>query len=110
MKTTFETELAGQKRIVFSRYQFCDHSKISGQIFHELLTQLRTLSLSCEFAELDNVIRDKIVFSIENPALKQRLLCEPKLDLQKAVDISRSSELAHKELVSMKGAASMEEQ
>ena len=50
------------------------------------------------------MIRDKIVFSTEIPALKERLLCEPKLDLQKAVDISRSSELAHKEFVTMKGA------
>lgn len=42
----------------------------------------------CEFAELDNMIRDKIVFSTENPALKERLLCEPRLSLEKAVDIS----------------------
>ena len=50
------------------------------------------------------MIRDKIVFSTDNPTLKERLLREPQLDLQKAVDISRSSELAHKEFVSMKGA------
>ena len=50
------------------------------------------------------MIRDKIVFSTQDPALKERLLREPKLDLQKAVDISRSSELAHKEFVTMKGA------
>ena len=49
------------------------------------------------------MIRDKVVFSTEDPALKKRLLREPKLDLQKAVDISRSSELAHKEFVTMKG-------
>ena len=50
------------------------------------------------------MIRDKIVFSTNNPTLKERLIREPQLDLQKAVDISRSSELAHKEFVSMKGA------
>ena len=50
------------------------------------------------------MIRDKIVFSTNNPTLKERLLREPQLDLQKAVDISRSSKLAHKEFVSMKGA------
>ena len=36
--------------------------------------------------------------------LKKQLLREPQLNLQKAVDISRSSELAHKEFISMKGA------
>ena len=104
VKAKFENELAGRKRIVFSRYQFWEYSKTAGQTFDEFLTQLRTLALSCEFTESDNMIRDKIVFSTEDPALKERLLREPKLDLQKAVDISRSSELAHKEFVTMKGA------
>ena len=107
VKTKFETELEGKKRIVFSNYPFWDHSKTSGQTIDEFLSQP---SLSCEFAELDNMIRDREVFSTENPALKERLLREPKLDLQKVVAISRSSELAYKEFVSMKGAAKKEEQ
>ena len=102
-----DTELEGQKRIVFSNYPFWDHSKTSGQTFDEFLSQP---SLSCKFAELDNMIRDRKVFFTENPALKERLLHEPKLDLQKVVDISWSSELAYKEFVSMKGAAKKEEQ
>ena len=107
VKTKLDTELEGQKRIVFSNYPFWDHSKTSGQTFYEFLSQP---SLSCEFAELDNMIRDRKVFFTENPALKERLLREPKLDLQKVVHISRSSELAYKEFVSMKGAAKKEEQ
>ena len=72
-------------------YQFWDHSKTSGQTFDEFSTQLRILSLSCEFAKPDNMIRYKIVLSTENTALKERPPREPKLDLQKAVDICRSS-------------------
>ena len=75
-----------------------------------LLLLLRTLSLFGQFAEADNMVGDKIAISTEDPALKEPLLRLPKLDLQKAVDISRSSELAHKEFVSMKGAAETEEQ
>ena len=85
VKTKLDTELEGQKRIVFSNYPFWDHSKTSGQTFDEFLSQP---SLSREFAELDNMIRDRKVFFTENPALKERLLHEPKLDLQKVVDIS----------------------
>ena len=95
VKAKFESELAGQKRIVFSRYRFWERSKTVGQTFDEFLTQPRTLALSCEFAEPDNMIRGKIVFSTDDPALKERLLREPKLDLQKTVGICRSSELAH---------------
>ena len=44
------------------------------------------------------MVGDKIAISTKDPALKERLFRLLKLDLQKAVDISRSSELAHKEL------------
>ena len=104
VKAKFAKEFAGRKRIVFSRYQFWDSLRTAGQTFDKFLTHLRTLALSCEFTERDNMIRDKIVFSTDNPTLKERLLREPQLDLQKAVDISRSSELAHEEFVRMKGA------
>ena len=56
VKTKLDTELEGQKRIVFSNYPFWDHSKTSGQTFDEFLSQP---SLSCEFAELNNMIRDR---------------------------------------------------
>ena len=56
------------------------------------------------------MVGDKVAISTEDPALKERLLLVTKLYLQKAVDISRSSEQAHKEFVSMKGAAETEEQ
>ena len=56
------------------------------------------------------MIRDKIVFSTENPALKERLLRDPKLSLGKAVDTTRSSEFTHKELVGTKGAEESDEQ
>ena len=55
------------------------------------------------------MVRDKIVFSTENPALKERC-CEPKLSPEKAVDISRSSELAYKELVGIKDADGSDKQ
>ena len=53
-------------------YQFWDHSKASGQTFEEFSTQLRTLSLSCEFAKPDNMIRYKIVLSNENTGCAKR--------------------------------------
>jgi len=59
VKAKFENELAGRKRIVFSRYQFWVYSKTAGQTFDEFLTQLRTLALSYEFTETDNMVRDK---------------------------------------------------
>jgi len=48
VKAKFKKEFAGQKRIVFSRYQFWGSSRTAGQTFDEFLTHLQTLALSCE--------------------------------------------------------------
>ena len=61
MKAKFEGELAGQRRIVFSTYEFG-------------ITRSLSYENSLEFVEPDNIIRDKRVFWNENPALKEPLL------------------------------------
>jgi len=52
-------------------------------------------SKDCEFGRLeDDMMRDKLVFSINDPRLKERLLCENGLALQRAIEICRSTKLA----------------
>jgi len=63
VKAKFEKEFAGQKRFIFSSYQFWDFSKTAGKTFDEFFTQLRTLALSYVFTEPDNMIRERKVYS-----------------------------------------------
>ena len=58
----------------------------------------------CDFTENDNMLRDKIVFDTQSVALKERLLREKDLDLTKTIDICRASEIAQRELRTMKSA------
>ena len=51
------------------------------------------------------MVRDKIVFSTTGKSLKERLLREVDLHLQRAVDLCRSAEITHKEMQSMKSSA-----
>ena len=90
------------KRVVFARYQFWDYQRGEGQSFDEFLTQIKTFARACEFLEVDNMIRDKIVFSSPDKSLKQRLLRQVDLNLQRAVNLCRSAETTHKEIQSMK--------
>ena len=93
-----------------SALQFCDSLRTAGKNIDQFLTWPQTLASSCKFPEPDNKIRDKIVFSTEDLALKELLLPELKLSLEKAADISWSSELAHKELIGTKGAKGLDKQ
>ena len=102
VRRKFRKELAGMKRVVFARYQFWDYQRVEGQPFDEFFTQLKTLAQACEFLEVDNMVRDTIVFSTTGKSLKERLLREVDLHLQRAVDLCRSAEITHREMQSMK--------
>ena len=100
----FEQEFVGMKRVVFSRFKFWEYSRSEGQGFDEYLTELRTLAKACEFLENDNMIRDKIVFSMKEKGLHERLLREVDLTLKRTVDLCRSAEITKREVQSMKSA------
>ncbi len=99
--TKFNKELSGDKRIVFNRFKFWGFQRAEQQPFDDYLTQLRTLAKQCEFQEIDNMLRDKIVFSSER-GLTERLLRERDLDLNRTIDLSRATEVAKQEIKTMK--------
>ena len=55
---------------------------------------------SCEYSAVDDMVGDKFVFSIRDLTVKERLLREDKLTLEKAISIARASE-ASKEQIKM---------
>ena len=100
----FEQEFAGMKRVVFSRFKFWEHSRSEGQDFDEYLTELKMLAKACEFLENYNMISNKIVFSMKEKSLQERLLREVDLTLKRTVDLCRSAEITKQEVQSMKNA------
>ena len=64
---------------------------------------MRKLASSCKFGMLtDEMIRDRIVIRLQDKATKLRLLKEEELNLDKTLKICRASEIASKQLKSMK--------
>ena len=59
------------------------------------------MARSAEFVEVENMIRDKIVFGMSDLRIKERLLREKDLDLAKAVDICRAAEASRTQIQSM---------
>ncbi len=57
------------------------------------MTDLKNKAKDCEFGQLtDSLIRDRIVYGVTNNQARARLLREPDLSLNKAVDICRTNE------------------
>ena len=71
----------------------------------EFVSQLRHLSEHCEFGEtLNHMLRDRIVCGINDARMQRRLLAEPGLTLEKALELALALETADKDALTLKGA------
>ena len=77
------------------RYRFFKRDQAAGEGFDRYLTELRKLANSCSFgAVCDSLIRDRIVCGIKDAPLRERLLREADLTLDKAIALCRAAELS----------------
>ena len=84
-----------KKNEVLELHRFWSVSYQSAQGFEQFLTKIRTRPDSCNFAEKDRMMRDKIVFSV-TCKFQEFLLWKDKLDLQKCIKICRAFEQSNK--------------
>ncbi|GBL73729.1 Uncharacterized protein K02A2.6 [Araneus ventricosus] len=99
----FEEYCSPRQNVVYERYKFFSCVQQEGQAIECYVTQLRTLASTCEFEEQENgLIRDRIVLGIRDNGLKERLLRESGLGLEKAIEIVRAAETSREQLRSMK--------
>ena len=98
----FKTYCQPKKNTVFERHQFWAHPMTDSVTIEKYVTELRQKSKDCEFgASENNMIREKIVFSLNDQRLKERLLRECDLTLERAVDICRAAETAKAQVQAM---------
>ena len=65
----------------------------SGQRFDDYVTELRQRSKDCEFGDIcDSLIRDILIIGITDNRLRERLLREANLTLDKAIQAGQASE------------------
>ena len=76
-----------------SEVSFLLHSQAEGQSFSNFITELRPLSAECELKNLrDSLIKDMITCGVNDKALRERMLREPKIDLKKAIELGQAAE------------------
>ena len=80
---------------MFSRYKF--HNRVQGtaETFDSFVTDLKLLVQECNYQDPDEMVRDKIVFSINFPAIREKLIIENfDLTLDRPVEIAHCHELS----------------
>ena len=91
-----------KKNVVYERYVFNSCFQAPEESIDCYANRLRKLASSCQFGALtEEMIRNRLVFSIQDKSTKARLLREKDLSLDKALDMCKSSEITNKQLKSI---------
>ena len=99
----FEAFCNPRKSTIYERYVFFSRNQENGESIVHYITVLKTLSDTCEFGALqESLIRDRIVFGIQDSSVRERLLRDPQLTLQTATEWLRSAELTQAQLKQIK--------
>ena len=91
-----------RKNTVYERHCFWSRNQGNGELIDQWIKDLRIKAKLCEFGDQEDLmIRDKIVFSVNDERVKERLLRESDLSLSKAVDVCRAAETTRAQLKAM---------
>lgn len=94
LKEKFKEYCEPRKNLPYIRHMFFTRAQKQGESIDTYVTDLKNKAKDCEFGALhDSLVRDRIVCGIINDQVRGRLLREADLTLDKAVDISRASEI-----------------
>ena len=91
-----------RKNTVYERHCFWSRNQGNGELIDQWIKDLRMKAKLCEFGDQEDLmIRDKIVFSVHDERVKERLLRESDLSLSKALDVCRAAETTRAQLKAM---------
>ena len=80
----------------FERYRFNLRGQRADEQFEQYVTALRQLALRCDFENItpDQILRDRIMFGITDNKVRDRLLREKGLTLERTLEICRAHEIS----------------
>ena len=91
----FEQFCVPRKNVIYERYLFHTRHQQEEETIDSFVTDLRLKAQTCEFGPLGNsLIRDRLVVGIQDSKLKEKLLRDSSLNLEKAIELCKISEAA----------------
>ncbi|KAL6477262.1 hypothetical protein MHYP_G00130970 [Metynnis hypsauchen] len=104
----FEAHCSPKKNETYERCVFRSRLQQQGESFDSFLTDLKIKSQSCSFGTLRaSMIRDQIVFGIDDKKVRERLLRDAELTLEGAIKICHASELCQKQVKTFREAGAV---
>ena len=80
---------------IIQRHKFYTCNRQPSESIADYVARLRALTEYCEFGgTLDSMLRDRLVCGVNNEQLQRRLLAEPRLTFERALELSRMFESA----------------
>ena len=80
------------------RFKFHSRNRDSGESVTNFVTALRKLAAECEFTDLDDQLRDRIVCGINDAEMQRQMLRETTLNLKKAISIATTTEATERQV------------
>ena len=93
----FEAYCNPRRNVVLERYNFHARMQQPGESITTFLAALRSLAKTCDFPDLDNMLRDRLVMGVADPATQRALLRQADLTLTAAVDTALSEEASRRD-------------
>ena len=91
----FDKHCNPKKNETVERYKFFSRFQNPGESLEKFITDLKLLATTCNFGDLkDSLVRDRIICGIQDKQLREDLLKDPCLDLQRCLDACRAAELS----------------
>ena len=91
---------------IVERFKFHSRTRRPGESVGVFVAELRSLAEFCNFRDtLEVMLRDRIVCGINDDAIQKRLLAEPALNYEKAVEMAMNMETAAQSMKELKGRA-----
>ncbi|XP_060855321.1 uncharacterized protein LOC132933002 [Metopolophium dirhodum] len=98
----FDEYFIPKKNIVYEQHMFFTRDQKTGESIDEYVKELRLLAASCEFGKLvDTLIRGRLICGLTDNKIKERLLKESNIGLEKVLDVCRSDEVVRKQMSAM---------
>ncbi|XP_059046838.1 uncharacterized protein LOC131842315 [Achroia grisella] len=92
----FDDFFLPKKNLTIERHRFFTRNQQDTETVTQYVFELNKMAAKCEFKDLcSDLVRDRLICGIKDAAMRERLLREYNLTLEKAVDICRLAEVSH---------------
>ncbi|CAC5425909.1 unnamed protein product [Mytilus coruscus] len=89
--------------VLAERFRFHKRDQKSGESINEYVAQICKFSEYCNFPDLNDTLRDRLVCGLKSEQTQRKLLSIPGLTFEKAMQISVGMETATKEAMELQG-------